>query len=61
MEGEVIPQLRDIECLDMMVDVMSEMPLHLYAADGFVRVGFKAKLMDSDLDKDRQRSWLFLA
>ena len=52
MDGEVVPQLRDTESLDMMVEVMSDMSLHLHAADGFLRVGLKANLTNADLDRE---------
>ena len=52
MDGEVVPQMRDTECLDMMVDVMSDMSLHIHVAGGFVRVGLKANLYDAKLDAE---------
>ena len=36
----------------MMVDVMSDMSLHIHAAGGFVRVGLQANLYDAKLDAE---------
>ncbi len=48
--GQCVPQLDKLECIDLMVEVMSQMSLHLAAADGYWETGFKANLWDADLD-----------
>ena len=50
--GQIVPQLRAEECVDIMVEVMSDMSLHLAAADGYLRTGFKANLFDAHLDQE---------
>ena len=37
--GQRVPQLRHVDCIDLMVDVCSETALHLRAAEGFVKTG----------------------
>eukprot|EP00959_Pyramimonas_sp_CCMP1952_P207224 4334611-Pyramimonas_sp.AAC.1 len=48
--GRCVPQLDKTECVDLMVDVMSHMRLHLDAAEGHWETGFKANISDADLD-----------
>ena len=36
-DGIVVPHLRQEECIDIMVDVLSNMELHLNAANGYLR------------------------
>ena len=48
--GRCVPQLDQTECMDLMVEAMSNMGLHLAAADGFWETGFKANLWDADVD-----------
>ena len=48
--GQCVPQLDQTECIDLMVEVMSNMSLHYAAADGYWETGFKANLWDADLD-----------
>ena len=43
--GIVVPQLRQEECIDIMVNVLSSMELHLTAAEGYLKTG-----MTLDLD-----------
>ena len=43
-DGIVVPQLRQEECIDIMVDVLSSMELHLNAAKGDVRTGMTVDL-----------------
>ena len=51
-QGQVVPTLRDEECVDLMEEVMSDMSLHLEAAKGYLRTGFKANLFDAHLDQE---------
>ena len=48
--GQCVPQLRHFDCIDLMVDVCSEMAIHLRGANGYVETGAKAHLLDADLD-----------
>ena len=48
--GKCVPQLDQTQCIDLMVEVMSNMGLHLAAAEGFWETGFKANLCDAELD-----------
>ena len=50
--GTCVPQLRREKCVDIMVSVMSDMSLHLHAADGYLKTGFKASLYDDSLDHE---------
>ena len=38
-DGIVVPKLRQEECIDTMVEVLSSMELHLNAAKGYLRTG----------------------
>ena len=38
-DGIVVPQLRQEDCIDIMVEVVSNMELHLNAAEGYQRTG----------------------
>ena len=49
--GIVVPQLRQEECIEIMVDVLSNMELHLNAAKGYLRTGMTVDL-DGLQDKD---------
>ena len=44
-DGIVVPQLRQEECIDIMVDVLSNMELYLNVAKGYLKTG-----MTMDLD-----------
>ncbi len=48
--GQCVPQLDKRDCIDLMADVMSDMRLHLAAAEGYWETGFKANIWDADLD-----------
>ena len=48
--GQCVPQLDKRDCIDLMVAVMSQMGLHLAAAEGCWETGFKANIWDADLD-----------
>ena len=50
--GTCVPQLRREKCVDIMVSVMRDMSLHLHAADGYLKTGFKASLYDGSLDHE---------
>ena len=50
-DGIVVPQLRQEECIDSMVDVLSNMGLHLNAAKGYLRTGMT---MDVDGLQDQE-------
>ena len=43
-EGVCVPRCRPEQCMDIMVDVMSNMQLHLRAADGYVKTGMTVSL-----------------
>ena len=43
-EGTVVPKLRQEDCIDTMVDVVSNMELHLNAAKGYLRTGMTVDL-----------------
>ena len=43
-DGIVVPQLRQEECIDIMVNVLSSMELHLNAAKGYLRAGMAMDL-----------------
>ena len=48
--GKAVPSLRPTDCIDLMVQVCSDMRLHLAAARGYVETGLKANLDDALLD-----------
>ena len=48
--GQCVPQLRDTEAIDVMVEVLSGLALHLAAADGYWETGFKANIWDAEQD-----------
>eukprot|EP00959_Pyramimonas_sp_CCMP1952_P246444 5151238-Pyramimonas_sp.AAC.1 len=48
--GRCVPQLDKTESVDLMVDVMAQVRLHLDAAEGYWETGFKASISDVDLD-----------
>ena len=43
-DGIVVPQLRQEDCIDIMVDVVSNMELHLNAAKGYLRTSMTVDL-----------------
>ena len=43
-DGIVVPQLRQEECIDIMVDVLSNMELHLNAAKGYLKTSMTVDL-----------------
>ena len=43
-DGIVVPQLRQEECIDIMVDVLSSMELHINVAKGYLRTGMAVDL-----------------
>ena len=43
-DGIVVPQLRQEECIDIMVNVLSSMELHLNAAKGYKKTGMTVDL-----------------
>ena len=43
-DGAVVPQLRQEDCIDIMVDVVSNMQPHLNAAKGYLRTGMTVDL-----------------
>eukprot|EP00959_Pyramimonas_sp_CCMP1952_P405870 8506207-Pyramimonas_sp.AAC.1 len=47
--GQCVPQLDMLECLDLMVEMMSQMGLRWAAAEGCWETGFQANLWDADL------------
>ena len=50
-DGIVVPQLRQEECIDIMVDVLTTLELHLNAAKGYLRTGLT---MDVDGLQDQE-------
>ena len=43
-DGTVVPQLQQEDCIDIMVEVVSNMELHLNAAKGYLRTGMTVDL-----------------
>ena len=43
-DGAVVPQLWQENCIDIMVEVVSNMELHLNAAKGYLRTGMTVDL-----------------
>ena len=59
-EGIVVPQLRQEECLDIMVDVLSNMALHLHAAKGYLKTGLTVDLdglQDQEIVREAGQFW----
>ena len=59
-EGIVVPQLRQEECLDIMVDVLSNMALHLHAAKGYLKTGLTVDLdglQDQEIVREAGAFW----
>ena len=59
-EGVVVPQLRQEECLDIMVDVLSNMALHLHAAKGYLKTGLTVDLdglQDQEIVREAGQFW----
>ncbi len=40
--GKRVPQLRRSDCVDLMVDVLGSLDLHIQAAGGFLKTGIRA-------------------
>ena len=58
--GIVVPQLRQEECLDIMVDVLSNMALHLHAAKGYLKTGLTGDLeglQDQEIVREAGEFW----
>ena len=58
--GTVVPQLRQEECIDIMVDVLSNMELHLNAAKGYLRTGMTVDLdglQDQEIVREAGAFW----
>ena len=49
-DGVCVPHLSPEECVDIMVEVLSDMSLHHAAADGYVKTGLRVSLDDSSQD-----------
>ena len=45
-----VPALSHKDCVELMVEVLSDMPLHNAAADGYVKSGLRVSLNDSSQD-----------
>ena len=43
-DGKIVPRLRQEHCIDIMVDVLSNMELHLNAAGGYLSTGMTVAL-----------------
>ena len=55
-----MPQLRQEECLDIMVDVLSNMALHLHAAKGYLKTGLTVDLdglQDQEIVREAGQFW----
>ena len=60
--GKHVPRLRRAECADLMVSVLSNLQLHVDAAEGFLKVGIRAPLDKSgDLEICREAAQLWEA
>eukprot|EP00959_Pyramimonas_sp_CCMP1952_P026946 565744-Pyramimonas_sp.AAC.1 len=60
--GKHVPQLRRAECADLMVSVLSNLQLHVNAAQGFRKVGTRAPFDKSgDLEMCREAAQLWEA
>jgi len=49
-DGVCVPQLSPVECVDLMLEVLSDMSVHYAAADGYVKTGLRVSLDDSSQD-----------
>ena len=49
-DGVAVPYLRPTECVDLMVEVLSDMGLHHNAADGNIKTGLRVSLDNSSQD-----------
>jgi len=49
-DGSTVPHLKPAECVDIMVEVLSDMDLHHAAAEGCVKTGLRVHLDDSSQD-----------
>ena len=59
-DGIVVPQLRQEECIDIMVDVLSNMELHLNAAKGYLKTGMTVDLdgsQDQEIVREAGQFW----
>ena len=59
-DGIVVPQLRQEDCIDIMVDVVSNMELHLNAAKGYLRAGMTVDLdglQDQEIVREAGEFW----
>ena len=59
-DGIVVPQLRQEECIDIMVNVLSSMELHLNAAKGYLRTGMTVDLeglQDQEIVREAGEFW----
>ena len=59
-DGTVVPQLRQEECIDIMVDVLSNTALHLNAARGYLRTGMTVDLdglQDQEIVREAGAFW----
>ena len=59
-DGVVVPQLRQEECIDIMVDVLSHIDLHLNAAKGYLKTGLTVDLdglQDQEIVREAGQFW----
>ena len=59
-DGIVVPQLRQEECIDIMVDVLNNMELHLHAAKGYLKTGLTVDLdglQDQEIVREAGEFW----
>ena len=50
-DGSTVPHLKPSACVDIMVEVLSNMDLHHAVADGCVKTGLRVHLYDSSQDR----------
>ena len=59
-DGIVVPQLRQEECIDIMVNLLSSMELHLNVAKGYLRTGMTVDLdglQDEEIVREAAAFW----
>ena len=59
-DGVCVPRCKPEQCIDMMVEVLSSMQLHLNAAEGYIRTGLRVSLdgtQDHFIVREAGRFW----
>ena len=57
--GIVVPAINPTECIDIMMDVLSDKNLHLHAADGYLKTGSTVKLDGAQDDEIKREAGQF--